>query len=283
MTDSGIGHWERDRDDWIGILRSRGIRPSRAMGQNFLIEPEVADAIVAGAGIDGGDTVLEIGPGMGMLTRALAATGAQVVAVELDRDLKAYLEGDLAEFANVTLHEGDGLQFDFGATVPGDYHLVANLPYSTGTHIVRRFLEADRPPVSMTVMLQREVAERLVAEPPNMSLLTITRVIRAEAELLFLVPPGAFWPEPKIDSSVVRLTIRDVPLTNDEESAAIFRLATMAFQRKRKTIGNGLSQGLGVPKSDVEAVLQEAGIDPSRRPQTLGVPEWLAIAERLPG
>ncbi len=281
MTNNDSGHSERRREDWISILRANGIRPSRAMGQNFLVEPDVADAIAESAGIALGQTVLEIGPGMGMLTRALAATAAQVVAVELDRDLKAFLDQDLAGLSNVTVVEGNALQIDISSLLPDDYVLVANLPYSTGTHIVRRFLEADHAPREMTVMLQREVAERLVAEPPDMSLLTLARVIHAEANLAFHVPPEAFWPEPNVESSVVRLQVRDQPLLDHDQAAAVFRLATMAFQRKRKTISNGLSQGLGHPKQDVDRILASAGLDPTLRPQNLSLQDWIAITERL--
>jgi 16S rRNA (adenine1518-N6/adenine1519-N6)-dimethyltransferase len=281
MTDQSPGHWQRTRDDWIAILRSRGIRPARSMGQNFLIEPEIADAIVEASGLQAGQTALEIGPGMGMLTRSLAETGASIVAVELDRDLKAFLDHDLAAIPNITVVEGDALGVDIASLVQGDYRVVANLPYSTGTHIVRRFLETVPGPQTMTVMLQREVAERLIAEPPGMSLLTLARVIHAEADLVFNVPPDAFWPEPNVESSVIHLRLREVPLLNPGQSDAVFRLATMAFQRKRKTIGNGLSQGLGQPKAHIEAALTRAGIDPSLRPQNLDVHDWLTIAEGL--
>ena len=281
MTDQVPGHWQRTRDDWITILRSRGIRPARSMGQNFLVEPDIADAIVDASGVGAGETALEIGPGLGMLTRSLAETGASVVAVELDRELKAFLDRDLAAIPNVSVIEGDALKVDIASLVQGDYRVVANLPYSTGTHIVRRFLESTHAPQTMTVMLQREVAERLVAEPPGMSLLTLARVIHAEAKVVLNVPPDAFWPEPNVESTVIHLRLRDVPLLNPGQVDAVFRLATMAFQRKRKTIGNGLSQGLGQPKAEIEAVLDRVGINPSLRPQNLEVHDWLAIAEGL--
>jgi 16S rRNA (adenine1518-N6/adenine1519-N6)-dimethyltransferase len=269
---------QRTREQWQGILRAGGIRPQRSMGQNFLVVPEVVEEIVRIADVDASDIVLEVGPGLGMLTRELARTGACVVAIELDRDLKRFLESDLASFGNVRVVERDALHVDVEGLVDGTpYKLVANLPYSTGTAIARRFLEHPTPPESMTVMLQREVAERMVAEPPDMSLLTLSSCIHAVGEIAMYVPPDAFYPPPKVESAVVHLRVRNVPLVDEDEEAALFRLATVAFQRKRKTLSNGLAQGLGRSKGEIDAVLQSTGIDPSRRPQTLTVDEWIAL------
>lgn len=279
MTDSRLHPIQRSRQQWQAILRARNFTPTRSMGQNFLVEPDVVRTVVDAATIAPGDRVVEIGPGLGILTRELLDRGATVFAVELDRDLVKFLATDLAEASNLTLIERDARHVDLEPIVgPGPWHVVANLPFSTGTVILRRLLELDHPPATMTVMVQREVAERMVATVPNMSLLAIATQIFAEAEVSFIVPPEVFQPPPKVDSAVVRLTLRDVPLASPLEIEAIFRLATMAFQRKRKTVANGLSQGMGAAKPEVEALLERAGVDPSLRPQAISLEAWIALA-----
>ncbi|MEJ7900431.1 MAG: 16S rRNA (adenine(1518)-N(6)/adenine(1519)-N(6))-dimethyltransferase RsmA [Thermomicrobiales bacterium] len=270
---------QRSREQWQAVLRSRNIMPARSMGQNFLVEPDVVEAIVDVAGVEGGDLVVEIGPGLGILTRELLGRGAQVVAVELDRDLVTFLEKDFHEVENLTLVERDARHMEVESIVgDGTYHVVANLPYSTGTVIIRRFLELDHAPATMTVMVQREVAERMIATTPYVSLLSLATQLFAVAELSFIVPPDVFLPPPKVESAVVRLVLHDAPLASPVEVESLFRLATMAFQRKRKTMSNGISQGLGVSKPEAEAMLEHAGIDPSLRPQAVALEQWIALA-----
>jgi 16S rRNA (adenine1518-N6/adenine1519-N6)-dimethyltransferase len=253
------------------------------MGQNFLVEPEVVEMVVETAGISAGDRVVEIGPGMGILTRELLANGANVFAVELDTDLVALLTHELGDTPNFTLVERDARYVDVGDWTTGDrWQVVANLPYSTGTVIIRHFLELANPPSSLTVMVQKEVAERMVAVAPNMSLLTLAIQLFAEAHLAFIVPPDVFEPPPKVESAVVRLDLRPSPLAGESERESLFSLATMAFQRKRKTIANGLSQGMGLSKAEVESLLGRAGIDAGLRPQAVSLEQWLALARVAP-
>ena len=250
------------------------------MGQNFLMEPDVVRSIVDVSGIGAGDRVVEIGPGLGILTQELLDRDALVFAVELDRDLISFLERDFAGIDNLTLIERDARHVDLEPLIGmGDYHVVANLPYSTGTAILRRLLELEHPPRTMTIMVQREVAERMIATTPNLSLLAIATQIYAAVELSFIVPPDVFLPPPKVESAVVSLTLRNVPLASPVEIAALFRVATMAFQRKRKTIINGLSQGLDLPKSSVEVMLDDAGIESTLRPQAVSLDRWIALAK----
>lgn len=254
------------------------------MGQNFLVDPSVVRRILVVAEVRPGDLIVEVGPGMGILTRALLQAHAEVVAVELDRDLKRFLERDLEDARALTLVERDARHVDI-EELTGDrpYQLVANLPYSVATVIIRHFVESPNAPTRMTVMVQREVAERMTASPPRMSLLALATQLYASAEIAFTVPSDAFVPLPKVESAVVRMDVRlELPLTSSERDR-MFALATMAFQRKRKTVANGLSQGLAAPKSNLEASLAKAGIDPSRRPETLALDEWLRITEVLPG
>ncbi|MDQ3655986.1 MAG: 16S rRNA (adenine(1518)-N(6)/adenine(1519)-N(6))-dimethyltransferase RsmA [Chloroflexota bacterium] len=270
---------QRSREQWHSVLRSRNITPARSMGQNFLVEPDVVRSIVDVAGIEAGDRVVEVGPGLGILTRELLGRAAHVFAIELDRDLVTFLERDFAGVENLTLIERDARHVELESIVGGgEYHVVANLPYSTGTVIIRRFLELDRAPKTMTVMVQREVAERMIATAPDVSLLSIATQLFAEAEVSFTVPPDAFLPPPKVESAVVRMVLRDTPMASPVEIETLFRLATMAFQRKRKTMSNGLSQGLGVSKPEAEAMLERAGIVASLRPQAVPLDAWISLA-----
>lgn len=273
---------QRSRSQWTAILKSRGIRPERSMGQNFLVDPEVVDKIVTAAAVEPGQQVIEIGPGMGVLTRRLLEAGCQVTGVELDRDLAAYLREDLSDVDGFSLIERDARHVnvsDLG--IGAGYHVVANLPYSTATVILRHFLESDIPPVRLTVMVQREVAERMTAEPPDMSLLGLATQFYCDAEIAFTVPPDVFAPAPKVESAVVTLDVRESTPLDTDDRERMFSLATLAFQRRRKTISNGLSQGIDRPKSEVEQQLLEAGIDPMRRPETLTVADWVRLTRSM--
>ncbi|MCO5214703.1 MAG: 16S rRNA (adenine(1518)-N(6)/adenine(1519)-N(6))-dimethyltransferase RsmA [Thermomicrobiales bacterium] len=274
---------QRTPEEWRRLLTKSGVRPSKAMGQNFLTETSIVERIVEVAGVHDGSLVIEVGPGMGILTRQLLMTGAEVIGVELDRELATLLRKDLADIAQFSLVEQDARYLNPPEITGGrPYQVVANLPYSVASVILRNLMECAQPPVSMTVMVQREVAERMAAEPGDMSLLGLATDLYAAAEIAFIVPKEVFLPPPKIESAVVHLELRH-PLRGTQETRdRMFELATMAFQRKRKTLGNGLSMGLGVAKVDIDATLTAIGIDPMRRPQTLGVDDWLAIAEALP-
>lgn len=273
----------RTRADWQAVLRDQGIRPSRSMGQNFLVDPSVVQRIADVAGVGDGDLVVEIGSGMGILTSELLARGAAIVAVELDSELTRFLEQDLGSHERLTIVERDARYVEIEQHVGSrPYTVVANLPYSVATVIIRHFLESTSPPRALHVMVQREVAVRMTATPPHMSLLALACQLSTESEVAFVVPPEMFLPPPKVESAVVSMHIRPVMPIGHTDRDRLFQLATMAFQRKRKTIANGLSQGLDKPKRDLEPALRESRIDPMRRPETLSVEEWIALAENLP-
>jgi 16S rRNA (adenine1518-N6/adenine1519-N6)-dimethyltransferase len=274
---------QRSATNWQRILRKHNIRPSKSMGQNFLVEPAVVRSIGEVAEIKEKDLVIEIGPGMGILTRELLSRGATVVGVELDRDLARFLKNDLSDVRTFSLVEQDARYVEIDEITQGRaYQVVANLPYSAATVIIRRFMESPSAPTRMTVMVQREVAERITAEPGSMSLLGLATDLYAESRIAFIVPPDVFLPPPKVESAVVVLDVRAELRGTAEMRARMFELATMAFQRKRKTISNGLSMGLDRPKVELDDILESIGIDAKLRPQTLTVDEWLRIAEALP-
>ena len=274
---------QRTSEEWAATLRKNRIKPTRSMGQNFLTSTEVVEDIVAIAGVRPGDLVIEIGPGMGILTRQLLTAGARVVGVELDRELAELLRDELGNIETFSLVERDARYLDTAAIAHGEpYQVVANLPYSVATVIIRALMESDAPPTRMTVMVQKEVAERMTAEPGEMSLLGLATGLYADAHIAMIVPPAVFLPPPKVDSAVVVLDARETLPGTEASRSRMFALATMAFQRKRKTLSNGLAQGLGRPKAEIDAIFEGLGLDGMRRPQTLSVDEWLRVAEALP-
>lgn len=253
------------------------------MGQNFLTDTSVVEEIARHAELAPDDLVIEIGPGLGILTRQLIASGAEVIGVELDREIAIFLKSDLAEFKNFSLIEKDARYLDPEEITGGrPYKVAANLPYSVATVILRNLMESGHPPTRMTVMVQKEVAERMTAGPGDLSLLGLATDLYSDSEIVLVVPPGVFVPPPKVESAVVRMDICPELRGTQDMRDRMFELATMAFQRKRKTIANGLAMGLDRPKAELEDIFNSGGFDPMRRPQTLSVDEWLHIAELLP-
>lgn len=253
------------------------------MSQNFLVEPSVVEAIAESAQIYHGGLVVEIGPGMGVLTRQLLNNGARVVGVELDRELAAFLRKDLRDYPEFSLVEHDARHVDVEAITGNQpYQVVANLPYSVATVVIRHFVESSNPPTKLTVMVQREVAERMTATPPRMSLLGLATQFYSDAEVAFVVPSEVFVPAPKVESAVVSMIVKKELALGPADRERMFQLATMAFQRKRKTIANGLSQGLDRAKSEVEELVGVAGVDAGLRPQALIVDDWIRLAKAIP-
>ena len=255
--------------------------PGRArarLGQNFLIDGRIARRIVQAAEIAPEDHVLEIGPGRGALTRLLADRARRVVAVELDVDLARELRAKLADRPNVSIIEGDALTFDpaerFGEC---PYKIVANLPYYAATPIIRRRLAAVPRPASLTVMVQREVAESVAAAPGRMSFLSVAVRLYADARVLFAVPPRAFRPAPKVTSAVVRIEPRAAPAVPPDTAVAFLDFAAAGFRAPRKRIRNSLKHGLDAPAERIDRALASADIDGARRPAALDLREWTRL------
>ncbi len=261
-----------------------GIRPSKGMGQNFLFERGVVQKLVRHADVRPDETVVEVGPGLGILTEELLRHARRVIAVELDAGLAAHLRHTFGDDPRFTLVEGDALDVDWGAVVPpGEpWAVAANLPYSVGSAVLRRLLETPHRPERLTVMLQLEVAQRLVAHPPQMSVLSVATQFYADARIAFRVAPGVFIPPPTVESAVAVLdTKRDLPLPPDLHER-FFRIVNAGFRQKRKQVANSLASELALPKDNVAAWLERAGIDPMRRAQTLSVAEWVALTLAAP-
>ncbi|MBI3159495.1 MAG: ribosomal RNA small subunit methyltransferase A [Chloroflexi bacterium] len=250
------------------------------MGQNFLIDPGALKKVVTAAAIPPGSTILEIGPGVGSLTRYLALAARRVVAVELDERLLPPLAEVLGPHANVKVVPGDILAADVDALVDGEpYDVVANIPYYITSAVVRHLLTARQRPGSITLTVQAEVAGRICAGPGAHSLLSLSVQIFGNPSIRAHIPGGAFYPPPKVDSAVVHIGLYDQPAVPAGRMDVFFRLLKAGFSQKRKNLRNSLSAGLGMEKAQVEGLLEKAGLDPSRRAQTLNVPEWLALVD----
>ena len=258
------------------IASSVARRPRKSLGQHFLTDPRIANRIVAAAEPTPGDTIVEIGPGTGVLTRRLAGQAGRVVAVELDQRLAAELPGRLEHPDNLTVHHGDARHLAV-ADLPGvgtEYKVVANLPYYAAAPIVRRLLEAECPPSVMVVMVQREVAEAMTAKPGAMTLLSVATQFYAEPSVVVQVPARAFRPPPKVSSTVVKLAVRATPAATVVDRERFFALVRAGFAAPRKQLRNSLMQGTGADGDTVSGALAEAGIDGQRRPAMLTIGEW---------
>ncbi len=275
-------------NDINSLLSRHGFRFSKSMGQNFLVSRWVPERIAAESGADGGSGVLEIGPGVGCLTRELAKRAGKVVCVELDRRLIPLLGETLEGFDNVSVIEGDILKADLGSIVreyfPGLAPSVcANLPYNITSPVLSKLLSSGLFG-TITVMVQREVALRMAAAPGTADYGAFTLLVNyyARPEILFDVPPESFLPRPKVTSSVIRLRCGvSHPEVTDEE--LFFKVVRAAFNQRRKTLANSLYSGLGglAGKEEISAAIESAGLSPALRGETLGLHEFAALTNAL--
>jgi 16S rRNA (adenine1518-N6/adenine1519-N6)-dimethyltransferase len=272
------------RRDWTRLMAQLGIRPNKGLGQHFLFERGIVERMVRQAGVDRDDTVLEIGPGLGILTSELLRKAGHVVAVELDRGLAGHLAAAFGDLPNFTLIQGNALTLTSDDLIPpGEpFDVVANLPYSVGTAILRHLLEQPRKPRRLTVMLQKEVADRLVAKPPEMSVLGVATQFFAAPRIAFTVDPAVFIPPPKVASAVAILDVREEPFLPAELEPLFFKIVNAGFRQKRKQVANSIADVLQLPKADISAWLTASNIDPMRRAETLAVPEWVTLTRSAP-
>ncbi len=260
------------------LLYAHNMRPNKAFGQNFLIDRSILMKIVAAAEIDADDEILEVGAGTGVLTRELAQQARRVVAVELERDMLALLAKTTSYFPNVELIARNLLFLNpveiFGQA---PYKLVANLPYYITAPTFRHFLESANPPRVLVVMVQQEVAQRIIAQPGDLSLLAISVQFYGQPRIVARVPASSFYPAPKVDSAILRVDVHaDAPLTAVERES-FFRLVQAGFSERRKQLHNSLTHGLHYKNEIIRAWLAEAGIEASRRAETLSIAEWLQL------
>lgn len=264
------------------ICRLLEIKPKRSKGQNFLVTEKVYDDIILAASITAVDTVLEIGPGLGFLTLKLAKIAQKVIAVELDDRLAEYLSAGINASGreNIEIVNQDILKFDLGKHLSPeeDYKIVANLPYNITSVFLRTFLSAAHKPLSLTLMLQKEVAERMTAVAPDMSLLALSVQYYAIPKIVRPVKAGNFWPEPQVDSAVIHLDVRPESIFGTAFDLArdrsFFRLARISFSAKRKMLKNNLAGGLKITSGEAAQRLAAAGLPPAARAEDLSLDDW---------
>jgi 16S rRNA (adenine1518-N6/adenine1519-N6)-dimethyltransferase len=260
------------------LLFAHRMRANKSFGQNFLVDRPTLMGIVEAAEIDASDAVLELGAGTGVLTRELAKRARRVVAVELERDMLTLLAETTSDYANVELLARNLLYLDpaevFGQT---PYKLVANLPYYITAPTFRHFLESANPPQLLVVMVQYEVAQRIVAGPGNLSLLGVSIQFYGQPKIIARVPADSFYPAPKVDSAILRVEVNpQAPLTL-EERESFFRVVQAGFSARRKQLHNSLTHGLHRKNEDIRFWLAAANIDATRRAETLSIEEWLQL------
>ncbi len=267
------------------LLRRFGLRARKGLGQHFLIDEEVLRLIVSTAQLSPEDVVIEVGPGLGVLTRELAKQAGWVVAIELDDKLATILKQTLSSFKNLTIVNEDVLKIDPAALLtelktgllPGSYKVVANLPYYITSPVLRHFLEAQVKPQNMVVMVQKEVAEEIVAKPGRMSLLSVSVQFYGEPAIAGYVPAQCFYPVPEVDSAILRVTPYSQPMVKIADRESFFALVRAGFSAARKQIANSLAQGLSISKAEALSLLEKAEIAPERRAETLTLEEWARL------
>jgi 16S rRNA (adenine1518-N6/adenine1519-N6)-dimethyltransferase len=257
------------------LLRQYRLHPEKSLGQNFLVDEASLRLVVAAAQISADEEVLEVGAGLGSLTRQLAHSARSVVAVELDTNLIPPLQQVVSTYPNVRVVAGDILTLDpVQLASHAEYIVVANIPYYITSALIRHLLEARIPPQRLVLTVQREVAKRICAGPGDMSLLALSVQVYGHPEIVAHIPASAFYPPPKVDSAVLRIELFSSPLIPAHELDTFFQLIKAGFSQKRKTLRNALSGGLHITPTQVELMLQQADINPMRRAETLDLPEW---------
>jgi len=255
--------------------------PKKELGQHWLTDRTILGDVAEAGGIEQKDTVLEIGPGLGTLTSELLRRAWKVIAVEFDRDLAAKLPGQFPG-KNLSVLNEDILSFDLG-TLPDDYVVVANVPYYITSKIVQKLMTADNPPRTAVLLVQKEVAQRIAAEPGDMSILAVSAQVFASASLDIEVPRQFFTPPPKVDSQVIVLERRSRPLVEPAEQPDFFRVVKAGFSAKRKKLRSSLSGGLAISKLQAESFLGQAGISADLRAEDLSIEQWKQLARVING
>lgn len=250
--------------------------PKKSLGQHWLSDEESLRRIVASADINEGDTVLEVGPGLGTLTELLCAQAKTVIAVEMDESLVQELK-ERVPTGNLTVVTGDILEYDL-ATLPRNYKVVANIPYYLTSYLLRKLWSGENPPETASLLIQKEVAERVTAEPGDMTVLAFSVQYYARATMLDVVPKELFNPQPQVDSAILQLKRRDKPYF-EADTKKLFRLVKAGFSERRKKLANSLAGGLNMDKEEAGSMLNAAGISPNARSQELSLDDWARLYE----
>ncbi len=268
-----------DEFEMKNVMRKYGLRPKDYMGQNFLIDQDVLDVIVNAADLKKSETVLEVGPGLGVLTVKLAEKVKKVLAVEKDERLVRVLKKEIAAIKNVEIFNADILRFNIQNVLKGEYKVVANIPYYLTSKLIANLLALEKKPQLMVLMLQKEVAERIVAPAGKLSILGISVQFYADVEIVAHVPKENFWPAPEVDSAIIRIEPKEKYPNVDEK--LFFRVIKIAFAGKRKQLHNTLAAGMKISKEESTKLLADANINPNARPQELTIEDWLKLSKEI--
>ncbi len=261
-------------------LRARNLKPKDYLGQNFLVDESALSEIVKAGDLKPTDTVLEVGPGLGVLTAELVARAGTVWSIEKDAKLYTLLKSEFAGEKKLKLLNEDILRFHLGRNMISDYKVVANIPYYLTSKLFQYFLESDRLPTLIVLMVQKEVGERVAASAGELSILGISVQVYADVEIVASVPKESFWPVPKVDSVVLKISPKEkYPEIKDRK--LFFRIIKVAFAGKRKQIQNTLAHGFKLNKEDVSKLLTSVGISPTDRPQDLEIRQWIALYQQI--
>jgi len=267
--------------DAKNILEKFNTRPSKRLGQNFLIDKNILQKIIDAAEINGSDIILEVGPGLGILTQELAQKAKKIMAVEKDNTMVEILKENLKDFQNIEIVNTDILKFQ----IKEKYKVVANIPYYLTSPLIRKLLEEDKQPSEIILMVQKEVAQRICATPPNMNLLAVSVQFYANPKILFNVSKNSFWPIPKIDSAVIKITPSHFGGQTQKNSGErvsaelFFKVVKAGFSQPRKQLAGNLSSVLKIPKPEIEKLLLQNNIQPTQRAETLSVQNWKKLAQ----
>jgi 16S rRNA (adenine1518-N6/adenine1519-N6)-dimethyltransferase len=267
------------RLDVASVLRRHGLRPRQSLGQNFLVDPAALQQVVEAAEVSNEDVVLEIGTGVGSLTRYLGPAARRVVGIELDPALAAISREELQGYTNVEIVEGDVLAYSSGELgLPPGYLVAANIPYYITSAILRHLLESGSRPRRIVLTVQKEVAARICAEPPRMSLLAVSVQVHGSSHIVGQLPARAFHPIPKVDSAIIRIDCYDQPRVSPAQLQGFFRTVKAGFIQPRKMLRNSMAAGMQAPAVEIESLLARAGVDARRRAETLSIDEWIRVA-----
>lgn len=259
-------------EDVKTAMKLAGIRPNKGLGQHFLVDSDSLQGIIAAAEPSSTDTVLEVGPGLGVMTRPLTQVAGQVVAVETDAVLAELLRRDAPE--NLQVVEQDIMEYEL-EQLPAGYKVIANIPYYLTSRLMRRLIESANPPAVMSMLIQKEVAERIVAVPGRMSMLALSVQYYGTPEIALIVPRDRFWPAPDVDSAVLKVTLTGPAFPADTRK--LFRLMKAGFGEKRKQLKNSLSGGLNIDMTAATEMLAAAGLPPTARAQELSLEQWQGL------
>ena len=260
------------------LLEEYDIVPRKSLGQNFLHDPNMLDKIVSIAELTPNDLVLEVGPGTGLLTERIAKAAKQLISIEVDERLQPLLEEIVAQNPNLTIRYQDILSLDVNALYENQpYVVVANLPYYITSAIMRHLLESDHRPSRMVLTMQMEVAERIIAKPDDMSILSVSVQFYGRPQIAARLKPSVFWPRPEVDSAVVRIDTYDTPIVDVPSNQTFFRVVRAGFGQKRKQLKNAIASGLGLSVEQTAAVFDVSKIDSRRRAETLTLDEWAIL------